>query len=158
MYWKKPPIIKIYEAPWALVDKRVKIVDTWTILRAEVVSSLKNKTYNVSYDGKNAIMANDNGSYYVWYLWYPSIAVLFERWILEVDSHISACLSGIAWKKINQKHNNDFTESKKEIESIFMKQWWDKKRLLLYTNIVLAEIMAMRLKYLWEKQLPPQEL
>src|ERR1700733_3253094 len=61
MKWKQPPVIKIYEALGAVADGRVEVSgDT-----AKVYSSTGNKFYDVTYDpAEQAIMTNDNGSYW----------------------------------------------------------------------------------------------
>ena len=73
---------------------------------AKVYSSTRNKYYDVVYDPNNqAIMANDNGSYWKGYLGYPSIAFLMKIGVLSYDQNIGESLKDIAWKDINQKSN-----------------------------------------------------
>lgn len=126
MNWKHPPIIKIYEAVGAVADGRVE-VDGNT---AKVYSSSRNKFYTVSYDpSANAIMANDNGSYWQGYLGYPAVAFLLATGVLEYRREMGELLKDVAWKDINQKFKNDFektlelilgglnTESRQQLEA-----------------------------------------
>src|SRR3989339_2007322 len=108
MKWKHPPIIKIYEALGAVADGRVEVGGN----TAKVFSSSGNKFYDVSYDKeKNAIMANDNGSYWKGYLGYPAIAFLMKTGVLSFDEKTASLLENIAWKDINQKFKNDFDKT-----------------------------------------------
>ena len=108
MKWKRPPLNKVYEALGAVGDDRIKIDGN----TAKVYSSSGNKFYDVTYDpDKNAIMANDNGSYWVGYLGYPSIALLLAKEIITYDHQLADYLKGFAWKDINQKFKNDFDKT-----------------------------------------------
>ena len=97
--WLMPPRIKILEALGTIADKRIEIKDN----RAKVTSSLGEKTYAVTFDGKDAIMSNDNGSFYKGYLGYPSIAFLMLKEILPYDKKIAEALKGVKWKELNEK-------------------------------------------------------
>ncbi|MFH1472824.1 MAG: hypothetical protein ABIF06_00195 [bacterium] len=122
MKWKHPPIIKIYEALGAVADNRVEISGNI----AKVYSSTGNKFYDVSYDSQaNAIMSNDNGSYWKGYLGYPAIAYLFKIKTLEYKSEFGDLLKGIHWKDINKKFKNDFnkTFSRDETLAPIFKKW-----------------------------------
>lgn len=114
MRWKPSPIIKIYEALGSIGDERVEINgDT-----AKVYSSSGNKYYDVLYDKEqNAITANDNGSYWVGYLGYPSIVFLFAKGIVSYDEKLSHYLKGFAWKDINTKFKNDFAKTQEYIDN-----------------------------------------
>jgi len=94
-----PPRIKILEALGTIADKRIEVKDN----RAKVKSSLGEKVYAVTFDGKNAITCNDNGSFYKGYLGYPSIAFLMKKEILPYNEKISEALKGIKWKELNEK-------------------------------------------------------
>ena len=106
--WKIPPIIKVYEALGCIADGRVELDGN----TAKVFSSSRGKFYTVTYDPeKNAIMANDNGSYWQGYLGYPAIASLLEKGIIPYDRRIAGALAGIAWKDINTKFKNDYAKT-----------------------------------------------
>ena len=94
-----PPRIKILEALGTIADKRIEIKKN----TAKVQSSMKEKSYAVTFDGKNAITSNDNGSFYKGYLGYPSIAFLMLKAILPYDEKIAESLKDIKWKEMNEK-------------------------------------------------------
>ena len=150
MKWYHPPIIKIYEALGAVTDDRVDISgDT-----AKVYSSTRNKHYDVVYDSnKQAIMANDNGSYWKEYLGYPSIAFLMKIEVLSYDQNIGELLKDIPWKDINQKFKNDFD---KTLEYILSSRSEKEKQLLAdFVNKVDQEINNLNLSLFGKKILPP---
>ena len=108
MKWKHPPIIKIYEALGSVADGRLQIDGN----TAKVYSSSGNKFYTISFDPvSQAIMANDNGSFYKGYLGYPAIAYLMQIGELNYSVEVADTLKGIAWKDINQKFKNDFDKT-----------------------------------------------
>ncbi len=150
MKWKQPPIIKIYEALGAVADGRIEVHDT----TAKVFSSSRNKFYEVCYDPtKQAIMANDNGSYWKGYLGYPAIAFLFKARVLQYNESMGLLLKGIHWKDINQQFKNDF---EKTIEYIFSTLTDSQKQALeTYTQEISKRIAALNLDLLGKKQLPP---
>ncbi len=108
MEWTHPPIIKIYEALGAVADGRVEVTGN----SAKIYSSSGNKFYTVAYDAAaQAIMVNDNGSFYKGYLGYPAIAFLMLIGELDYSASVADMLKGIAWKDINQKFKNDFDKT-----------------------------------------------
>ena len=111
-----PPRIKILEALGAIADKRIEVKGD----RAKVISSttkskdfegaqkswisdMHGKNYAVTFDGKNKIISNDDGSYFKGYLGYPSIAFLMLKKILPYDEKIAVALKDIKWKELNEK-------------------------------------------------------
>lgn len=151
MKWKQPPVIKIYEALGAVADGRIEVNGN----TAKVFSSSGNKFYDVTYDpAKNAIMTNDNGSYWKGYLGYPAIAFLFKTDVLKYDESMGLLLKGIPWKDINQKFKNDF---EKTIEHIFSTLSDEQKQALqTYAQEISERIAALNLSMLGKKQLPPE--
>jgi len=97
--WLMPPRIKILEALGTIADKRIEVKDN----RAKVTSSMHEKTYAVTFDGKKSITCNDNGSYFKGYLGYPSIAFLMKKEIIPFNEKIAEALKGIKWKELNEK-------------------------------------------------------
>ncbi len=150
MKWKQPPVIKIYEALGAVADERIEISGN----TGKVYSSSGNKFYEVSYDKEaDAIMANDNGSYWQGYLGYPSIAFLFKIGVLEYRKEFGELLKGIAWKDINQKFKNNFD---KTLEFILSTIPEDKKVALnKYIEGISEKIENLDLNLLGKKRLPP---
>lgn len=150
MKWKLPQKTKIYEALGAVADNRVEIDGSL----GKVYSSSRNKFYNISYDAENqAIMSNDNSSYWKGDLGYPSIAFLMKSNVLSYDEKIGQLLKGVAWKDINQKFKNDFD---KALESILaVKNQEERQTLAECVDRVYAEIKILDLSYLGKKTLPP---
>lgn len=148
--WEVPPVIKVYEALGAVVDGRLEIAGT----TAKCYSSSGNKFYNIQYDAaNNAIMVNDNGSYWKGYLGYPAIAYLFQIGVLEYNAELASHFKDIAWKDINQKFENDFTRT---VNYVF--QDIDAKTIREveeYSRRVRNDIEVLALKKLGPMQKPP---
>ena len=148
--WDTPPIIKIYEALGAVADSRLEIND----YKAKCFSSSGNKYYDVIYDpDKNAIMTNDNGSYWKGYLGYPAIAYLLQTNTLPYQPELGQLLKSVAWKDINQKFDNDFDKTLLYILESLDKN--EKNKLTQYTNQLLTQIDEMKLRKLGKKIKPP---
>lgn len=151
MKWKYPPIIKIYEALGSIADNRLYVSEN----TAKVYSSSGNKFYEVTYDPeKNAIMANDNGSYWKGYLGYPAIAFLFKIGLLDFRPDMARLLKGIKWKDINQKFKNDFDKTLGLIEDSLDQNY--KEALSAYVNEVDKQIRELDLNLLGAKTMPPE--
>lgn len=152
MLWKDPPIIKIYEALGTIADGRIEVSNN----TAKVFSSNGNKFYTVSYDSsQNAIMANDNGSYWHGYLGYPAIAYLLKAGVLEYKSELAELLKGIKWKELNTKHKNDFAKTLDYIEISMPEKDWNN--LQEYVQKLHMNIQKLNLSLLGKKALPPKE-
>lgn len=146
--WKIPPILKVYEALGAIGDQRVFVDGS----KAEVISSDGNKKYDVVYSAtENAIMANDNGSYWVGYLGYPSIAYLMQKGILKYNSLYGEALRGIEWKKLNAKNKNDYDLTQKEADKILLKNEVNLNEFYIYLAEVMSKITNLNLNYLGKK-------
>lgn len=159
MKWKHPPITKIYEALGTVADGRIEMGDDSSgsdvsVKTAKIYSSSRNKFYDISYDRKaNAIMCNDNASYWKGYLGYPAIAYLMAVGILSYEQDLGNILKGIAWKDINQKFKNDFEAA---LESILSSRTSEERdRLRVFSEKVDAEIAKLGLDMLGKKTLPP---
>jgi len=150
MKWIHPPIIKIYEALSAVVDNRVETEGSI----GKVYSSSRNKYYNVDYDEEmQAIMCNDNASFWNGTLGYPAIAFLMQTGVLPYDETIGALLKNIAWKDINQKFKNDY---EKTLEYILSSKTDDeKKKINDFVTTVDQEIKNLDLNLLGKKTKPP---
>lgn len=148
--WKVPPVIKIYEALGAVVDGRLEISGN----TAKCYSSSGNKFYDISYSPEqNAIMVNDNGSYWKGYLGYPAIAFLLQTGVLNLQEELAYYFKSIAWKDINQKFKNDFD---KTIEYIFDGVDQSKRKEIgEYAEQLLEDIKKLSLSKLGEQQKPP---
>jgi len=150
--WLAPPRIKIYEALGAIADGRVSISGN----QGTVLSSSKSKSYAVQYDPeKNAITANDNGSYWKGYLGYPSIAFLMLKGALQYDARYAAGLKGVPWKDINTQFKNDFDKTAEHIHALLEKKGVDLQTFLRYIDGIHENIEKLSLAKLDSKLKPP---
>lgn len=150
--WKTPPIIKVYEALGCVADARIE-VDGAT---AKVFSSSRGKFYTVTFNAKkNAIMANDNGSYWQGYLGYPAIAFLMKKGILPFDHAMAQALAGIAWKDINTKFKNDYSKTEEYLFTAAQQHGVTKNTLQSEAQKVLEKIENLRLVQLGKQTKPP---
>lgn len=152
MKWKLPPKIKIYEALGALTDKRIIMSGD----RATVRSSSGRKVYQVTYDqNKNAIMANDNGSFWTGYLGYPSIVYLLAKGIITFDKHRTEDLKDIPWKGINTKYKNDYSKTEEEVRRIIEERGGNINGLENEIEAIYKQIKKLNLNLLGKKVKPP---
>lgn len=150
MKWKIPPIPKIYEALGTVADNRIEVEGN----TAKVYSSSGNKFYEVRYDPeKEAIMTNDNGSYWRGYLGYPAIAFLFKINVLPYKEDLAQLLKGIHWKNLNTKFKNNFEKAIQHIEENMSSE--ERERLSEYANEVLSIIKSKKFNLLGKKAIPP---
>ncbi|MGC9610923.1 MAG: hypothetical protein ABSE68_01765 [Minisyncoccia bacterium] len=150
MKWEKPPVIKIYEALSTIADGRIEVSEN----EAKVYSSSGNKFYNVKYSpDENAIVANDNGSYWKGYLGYPSIAFLIKAGVLGLRPDMADLLKGIKWKDINTKFKNDFNKTLDYIESSLNPK--NREDLKKYVELIGKTISKLDLNVLNPKIKPP---
>lgn len=102
--WKKPPLIKVYEAFGAIADGRIKLHDDDN---ASVASSDGSKEYQVTVARRGReVSSNDNASYWQGYLGYPAIAVLIARGIIPIPREAMIPLGGIEWNVLNRQFKN----------------------------------------------------
>lgn len=154
MKWKPAPLIKVYEALGSIGDKRYELNGN----TAKVYSSSGNKYYDVVYDPEvRAITANDNGSYWIGYLGYPSIVLLLALGVVEYDPKLTEYLKGFAWKDINQKFNNDFTQTQAYIDKqIAKKHQVDLDDFHDALEKIQKEVNALELEKLEDDKKPPE--
>lgn len=153
MKWGLPPKIKIYEALGCIADKRIVIKGN----EAEVLSSSRGKKYSVIYDpAKNAIMANDNGSYWVGYLGYPSIAFLMLKGVLKYDQKFAEALKGIPWKDMNAKFKNDFGRTEKYVLELVIKKGCDGDLFVAEVDRIYEQIKVLNVEKLGKRIKPPE--
>lgn len=152
--WKQPPLIKICEALGTIADGRVHIEGEW----AQVYSSSRGKLYVVKYDSHmNAIMANDNGSYWQGYLGYPSIAYLMLRGVVKYDERVAGALKGIKWKALNAQFRNDYEKAVAHILTQ-LPAGIDAKDVEREVQRLADVLAAMKLRKLSPRVKPPQGL
>jgi hypothetical protein len=153
MHWKLPPNIKIYEALGAVSDERIELVAEH---EARVYSSTRNKFYTVTYDPEaQAIMANDNGSYWQSYLGYPSIAYLMQIGVIRYERNYAEALKGIAWKDINTKFKNDFDKTAEYIHTLLRDQGVSVEAFLQEVENIQRQIETLNLSLQGKKTKPP---
>ena len=116
---KLPPRAKVYEALGAVADGRVE--ETGGVWR--VTSSDGSKRYTVRYDGQT-VSSDDNATYWQGYAGYPVVAVLMVKGVVSHDPEVAALLQGVAWKRINQKHTNDYGKALAEIREAYSDEAW----------------------------------
>jgi len=153
MYWSEPHISKTYEAIGAIGDDRIEAEGN----TAKVYSSSRNKYYDVEWDpNTQMISSNDNSSYWVGDLGYPSIALLIVKHVITCDPSLITALSGFAWKDINQKYKNNFDKTVEEIRHILETERgvdmvdFDKK-----LSVVIQQVNSLKLKKPAKKKKPP---
>lgn len=150
--WKQPPIIKIYEALGCLADQRIHVKDN----TAKVYSSSGNKFYTVTYDpSSNAIMCNDNGSYWAGYLGYPAIAFLLNIGLIPYQSQSANLLKDIKWKDINQRFKNDFAKTEQYCQDLVVERDGDLAALLADINQIYTHLTSHPYSLLGTKLKPP---
>lgn len=150
--WKLPPIIKIYEALGAIADDRIKIEGNI----AKVYSSSGNKYYTVTYDpSSNAIMCNDNGSFWQGYLGYPAIAYLLKTGVIPYKQESADILRDIKWKDINQDFKNDFAKTEKYCQDLVVERDGNLPLLLADISSIHKYLVDHPVSLLGPKTKPP---
>lgn len=143
----------MYEALGVLGDERIEVAGN----TAKVYSSSRGKYYEVTYDpGTNAIMANDNGSYWKGYLGYPSIAFLLVRGVVPYGPWCAEALKDIAWKDINQKYKNDFEKTLTDIFETLKSRGADLVSLKQEVARIAEDLARLDLSLLGKKTKPPE--
>lgn len=156
MKWKIPPKSKIYEALGAIGDERIKVSGE----NAQVFSSSGSKHYSVTFDSsKQAIMCNDNNSYYQGYLGYPAIAFLLATGKIKFNPQHAKVLKSIKWKDLNQKLKKDGRNDPEGLVTFvkngLLLQGVNVKELETDVDNILSQIVKLDLNLLGEKTKPP---
>lgn len=153
MNWKIPPINKVYEALGCIADDRIKINGN----EAQVWSSDKSKSYTVKYDkDKNAIIANDNGSYWQGYLGYPSIAYLMMIGVIKYEKDTAIALKNIEWKKLNTKFKNNYNKTNAYALALAEERGYNRTEIEEEINGIYAQVCELDLNVLEPKIKPPK--
>lgn len=153
MKWKEPHISKIYEALGCLADNRLEELDG----EAKVYSSSRKKFYNVKYDKvKNEIMSNDNVSFYVGALGYPSIAYLMKLGELPFNDEFANALKDIPWKDLNVKNKNDFSKTVVEVDELVEGKGVNIEEFHKFIEETLSTVKMKGLTFSFPKPRPPQ--
>ena len=151
--WNIPPRVKVHEALGCIADKRVDINGN----NGKVYSSTKSKFYTINYDPEtNSIMSNDNSSYWVGYLGYPSITFLMVKGVISYDQKISEAFKDIKWKDINTKFKNDFTKTESYVLEIAKERGFSLDEINKEIDCIYTQIKSLNIYLLGKKVLPPK--
>jgi hypothetical protein len=139
---KLPPRIKVLEALGSIADKRFMVLDE---KRMKVISSERDKEYFVYLDlEKNIVYSDDNGTKLKGYIGYPIIVFLMIKGILPFNERIANALSGIHWKRLNEKYKNYYIVEK-IIKNILKKKGIEEKEVEEFINEVMKKISSLSL-------------
>lgn len=145
-----PPRIKRYEALGSIADERTKS----KVWEYRVYSSSGNKYYTIEYDtDTQAIMTNDNATFYKWYLGYPALCYLLEQWILEYKEKHAILLKWIYRKQLNTDMKYDFDAVIIHIQATIP---WDREAFDIYVDTLIVALILLELSFLWKKKQPPK--
>ena len=151
MKWAIPPKIKIYEALGCMGDKRIEVSEN----TGKVFSSSRGKYYTVNFDGDNAIMCNNNGSYWIGYLGYPAIAFLMVKEKIRFNNKFADTLKDIPWKDMNVKFKNDYEKTQKYVFEILKKRGVDIAAVEKEIDSIFEQIKQLDLNLFGKKIRPP---
>ena len=153
MKWKVPPKIKVYEALGCIGDKRIEIINN----KGKVFSSSRNKFYSIEYnESKNAIMCNDNGSYWQGYLGYPSIAFLMLSGKIKFNEEAADAFRGIPWKDVNTKFGNNYEKTEAYVLNLVQERGYDEEKLLKEVTNLFQQVRELSIGLLGNKTIPPK--
>lgn len=151
-YWKTPPIAKVYEALSAIADDRIIMHEN----SATVFSSTHEKSYTVLWSPeRDAFTSNDNGSYWQGYLGYPILCVLMIKKIVPYDATIAEQLSGIEWKKINDKFRGDYDKGISEALTNLESRGINIDNIKKEVERIYSKLQSLRLTHVPVQSRPP---
>ncbi|MEA3474950.1 MAG: hypothetical protein U9R23_00660, partial [Candidatus Cloacimonadota bacterium] len=104
----------------------------------------------------NAIMANDNASYWAGYLGYPSIAFLLVKGIIEYESKFAEALKDIPWKDINKKFRSNYQKTEKYVKEIVASRNISVSELEAEVDKIYNQIKQLDLEKLGKRIRPPK--
>ncbi len=152
-FWKMPPKAKIYEALTAVADGRVTLTGAQ---QAEVVSSAGTKTYLVEWSAdRQAIVSNDNASYWQGYMGYPMVAVLMTLGMVEYAPEVAARLAGIPWQQINKRFRNDYDKAVAAVLESLQEQGADPQAIRAEVDRIMSFLERLSLQKLPRRRRPP---
>ena len=150
--WLSPSKPKIYEAFGAIADRRIRVHGD----EATVISSSGGKSYSIKYcREQNAIMSNDNSSYYTGQLGYPSIAYLMEIGEIEFNRDLLSHFKDIKWKDLNQRFRNDYQKTIDLVLSQLQDGGVDVRMVDAEADRILEVVINRKLLLLGERVKPP---
>ena len=150
--WKQPHISKTYEAIGGIGDDRIEVTGN----AAKVYSSSRGKYYEVEWGpATQTISSNDNSSYWVGELGYPSIMLLIKLGVIDCDKSLFEILRGFTWKDINQKYKNKFDKTVEEVRDMLEQRGVDMTDFDAKLNHVVDQVNALKLIKPATKKRPP---
>lgn len=151
MIWKKPDIVRIYEALTAIADNRIEIDGN----RARCYESGNNRVYDIQYDPINgSVMSNDNAAFYTYSLSYPMIAYLMLIGKIPYQEKLLEMLKGFCWKDINQHFKNNYEKSIKFVFGELKKEGKDTDFVRTEIKIIYDFVCSLQIKTLGKLQRP----
>ncbi len=153
MIWKKPHILRIYEALTAIADDRVEMNGN----KARCYSLTSEKFYDIQYDPINgSIMSNDNSAYYTFSLSYPMIAYLMLIKKIPYNEKLIEILQNICWEDINKSFKNDYDKSIKFVLGELKKEGQDVEVIRMEIKKIYDFVCGLQIKTLGKLQRPPK--
>jgi len=138
--WKKPPVLKVFEALSAIADGRVNEISEGL---AKVISSDRTKSYTVKWNSvTREVYSDDNASHWQGYLGYPGIAYLMKKGVLPFDAELAKQFAGIEWKKLNSR----FREHEKVINYLATEMHIDIETARMFADKVIASFSQLHLQ------------
>jgi len=105
---------------------------------------------------KQAIMTNDNGTYWQGYLGYPGLAFLMKIGELEYRKEVAQSLEGIAWKDLNTRFNNRFEKTMEVVWNQTKTKGVTREELENEVERITERLKQMKLVFLGKKLKPPK--
>jgi len=152
--WKMPPKAKVYEALSAVADKRVSLTGATT---AQVLSSSRDKTYDVAWsEDISEMTSNDNASYWQGYIGYPIIAVLLQIGKISFNPQIAQRLADVPWKSVNEQFKRDYDKATNHILDEIEARGGSRTELAQEVERIHEQLNSLQLKRSQRRRRPPK--
>lgn len=109
-----PPSEKFYEAWSAIASGRIKFSGDAARGQAEILSSNREKTYHVYWEG-NTFYSDDSASYWQGYPGYPVLAALMLLGKLPFCQTCGELLRDVDWHAANARARRDYAQALREV-------------------------------------------
>ena len=149
-----PPKAKVYEALSAVADKRVSLTGATT---AQVLSSSRDKTYDVAWsEDISEMTSNDNASYWQGYIGYPCIAVLLQIGKISFNPQIAQRLADVPWKSVNEQFKRDYDKATNHILDEIEARGGSRTELAQEVERIHEQLNSLQLKRSQRRRRPPK--
>jgi len=149
-----PPKAKVYEALSAVADKRVSLTGATT---AQVLSSSRDKTYDVAWsEDISEMTSNDNASYWQGYIGYPIIAVLLQIGKISFNPQIAQRLADVPWKSVNEQFKRDYDKATNHILDEIEARGGSRTELAQEVERIHEQLNSLQLKRSQRRRRPPK--